>query len=67
MRLECVRGLFVKAWYLAVISWFTCPGVHIIKMVGISHASASCYEQIGYSISDFVAKAVFGILLWAIG
>jgi len=63
---ECVRGLLVKARYLTVISWLTYPGVYIIKMVGISGASACCYEQIGYSISDFVAKAVFGILSWSI-
>jgi len=61
-----VKGLITKARYLTVISWLTYPGVYIIKMVGISGASASCYEQIGYSISDFVAKAVFGILIWAI-
>jgi bacteriorhodopsin len=38
---ECVRGLLVKARYLTVISWLTYPGVYIIKMVGISGASAS--------------------------
>ena len=30
----------------------------IIKMVGLSGASATCSEQIGYSISDVTAKAV---------
>jgi len=63
---ECVRGLLVKARYLTIISWLTYPGVYIIKMIGISGASATCMEQIGYSISDFIAKAVFGILIWKI-
>merc|ERR1711865_220816 len=60
------QGLIVKARYLTVVSWLTSPGVYIIKMMGISGAAAACAEQIGYSISDIVAKAVFGILIWAI-
>merc|ERR1712139_356876 len=60
------QGLIVKARYLTAISWLTYPGVYIIKMVGLSGAFATCAEQIGYSISDVVAKAVFGVLIWAI-
>merc|ERR1712039_89530 len=63
---EACRGLVVKARWLTVISWLTYPGVYIIKMVGISGAAATCAEQIGYSIADVVAKAVFGCLIWAI-
>merc|ERR1712183_851951 len=60
------KGLIVKARYLTAISWCTYPGVYIIKMVGLSGAFATCAEQIGYSVSDVVAKAVFGVLIWAI-
>jgi bacteriorhodopsin len=63
---EAAKGLIVKARYLTAISWLTYPGVYIIKMVGLSGAFASCAEQIGYSVSDVTAKAVFGILIWAI-
>ena len=35
-------------------------------MIGISGVTATAGEQIGYSIADVVAKAVFGILIWAI-
>ena len=35
-------------------------------MVGISGPAASAAEQIGYSVADVVAKAVFGVLIWAI-
>ena len=38
----------------------------MIKACGISGAMASAAEQIGYSIADIVAKAVFGVLIWAI-
>merc|ERR1711988_1224144 len=63
---KAAQGLIVKARYLTAISWLTYPGVYIIKMVGLSGAFATCAEQIGYSVSDVVAKAVFGVLIWAI-
>merc|ERR1711924_194613 len=63
---EAAKGLIVQARYLTAISWCTYPGVYIIKMVGLSGAYATCAEQIGYSVSDVVAKAVFGVLIWGI-
>jgi len=63
---ECAKGLVAKARYLTAVSWCTYPAVYIIKMVGLSGAFATCAEQIGYSISDVTAKAVFGISIWAI-
>jgi len=53
-------SLIGAARYLTVISWCTYPLVYIIKNVGLSGPVASMYEQIGYSIADVVAKAVFG-------
>jgi bacteriorhodopsin len=63
---ESVKGLVVSARYLTVFSWLTYPFVYIIKNVGIEGAPATTYEQVGYSIADVVAKAVFGVLIWAI-
>merc|ERR1712115_386883 len=60
------QGLVTAARYLTVVSWLTYPGVYIIKMLGISGTMATAAEQIGYSIADVVAKAVFGVLIWAI-
>merc|ERR1712118_353373 len=48
------------------ISWLTYPFLYIIKMLGISGVAATAGEQIWYSIADVVAKAVFGVLIWAI-
>merc|ERR1739848_195867 len=42
------------------------PFVYIIKSVGISGPVATTWEQVGYSVADFSAKAVFGVLIWAI-
>jgi len=59
-------SLTVYARWLTIVSWLTYPAVYIIKMQGFSGVSATAGEQIGYSIADVVAKAVFGVLVWAI-
>ena len=38
----------------------------MIKGVGLSGVGATAGEQIGYSVADVVAKAVFGVLVWRI-
>merc|ERR1712070_286102 len=63
---EAARGLIGQARLLTAVSWLTYPGVYIVKMMGIGGATAMCAEQIGYSVADVVAKAVFGVLIWAI-
>merc|ERR1719171_528371 len=63
---ESVQGLVSAARYLTVVSWLTYPFVYVIKNLGLAGAAATTYEQVGYSIADVVAKAVFGVLIWAI-
>merc|ERR1712147_429017 len=58
--------LIGHARMLTAVSWLTYPFVYIIKNVGIAGATAQCAEQIGYSVADVVAKAVFGVLIWSI-
>merc|ERR1712147_531753 len=48
---EAAKGLIGKARLLTAVSWLTYPGVYIVKMMGIA---------------GVVAKAVFGVLIWAI-
>jgi len=59
-------ALTAYARWLTIISWCTYPGVYIVKMVGLAGVTATAAEQIGYSVADVVAKAVFGVLIWAI-
>jgi len=63
---EKIVSLVTTARYLTVIAWCTYPVVYIVKSVGLAGATATVYEQVGYSIADVVAKAVFGVLVWAI-
>lgn len=61
-----VSPLVQSARYLTVFSWLTYPFVYIIKSMGLAGAIATTYEQVGYSMADFIAKAVFGVLVWSI-
>merc|ERR1712066_629358 len=63
---ETVAPLVTSARLLTALSWLTYPGVYIVKMLGLAGAVATTYEQVGYSIADVTAKAVFGVLIWAI-
>jgi len=62
-----VASLTGYARWLTIISWLTYPFVYIIKTLGTEGSvAATAGEQIGYSFADVVAKAVFGVLIWAI-
>ena len=63
---DSVKGLVVCARYLTVVAWLTYPFVYLIKNVGLAGPTATTYEQVGYSLADITAKAVFGVLIWAI-
>merc|ERR1712146_704270 len=60
-----IASLIRKARWLTLISWLTYPCVYLIK-TGVPGPTPTTLEQIGYSIADVVAKAVFGIMIWAI-
>lgn len=61
-----VRGLVKAARDLTVISWCFYPIVFVLPMLGIASASAAVGVQVGYSIADVLAKAVFGVLIYMI-
>lgn len=61
-----VRGLVNGARWLTVLAWSFYPVVFIFPMIGISGGAATTAVQVGYSIADIVAKAVFGVLIFTI-
>ncbi|MEM7792394.1 MAG: bacteriorhodopsin-like [Verrucomicrobiota bacterium] len=63
---EEAQGLIGMARYLVIISWSFYPIVFIFPMLGISGGTATTIVEVGYSISDIVAKAVFGVLIFMI-
>lgn len=63
---ESVRGLVSAARWVTVISWCFYPVVFIFPMIGFSGGAATTAVQVGYTISDIVAKAMFGVLIYFI-
>merc|ERR1719386_289070 len=63
-KLPASIGSIVRsARWLTIISWLTYPCVYLIK-TGLPGPTPTAEEQVGYSIADVVAKAVFGIMIW---
>lgn len=61
-----VRSYIVAARNLTVFSWCFYPVVFVLPMIGISGAASSVGVQVGYTIADVLAKAVFGVLIYMI-
>jgi bacteriorhodopsin len=66
MQPESVRGLVSLARWVTVGSWCFYPVVFILPMIGFTGGTATTAVQVGYTIADIVAKAVFGVLIYVI-
>jgi bacteriorhodopsin len=60
------RGLVSTARWLTVVSWLFYPLVFVFPMIGFTGGSATTAVQVGYTVADVVAKAVFGVLIYMI-
>jgi bacteriorhodopsin len=60
------RGLVSTARWLTVVSWLFYPVVFVFPMIGFTGGSATTAVQVGYTVADVVAKAVFGVLIYMI-
>ena len=63
---ENVRGLVNVARWVTVLSWSFYPIVFVFPMIGLSGGVAATAVQVGYTVADVVAKAAFGVLIYAI-
>jgi len=61
-----VKGLINTAAYLVVVSWLFYPIVYLFPLVGITGGSAIVAVEVGYTVADIVAKAVFGLVIFTI-
>ena len=61
-----VRGLVSGARWLTVVSWLFYPVVFLFPMIGLTGGTAIIAVQVGYTVADIVAKAVFGVLIYVI-
>merc|ERR1719503_222823 len=61
-----IRSKIKTAQWMTVISWLTYPIVYIIPMLGASGAEAVVGIQMGYCLSDIIAKCGVGFLIYGI-
>ncbi len=62
-----VRGLVSTARWIVIISWSFYPVVYFAPFVmSISGGAAIAVIEVGYTIADVVAKAVFGVVIFMI-
>jgi bacteriorhodopsin len=60
------RGMVSTARWLTIGSWCFYPIVFIFPMLGLKGASALVAVQVGYTVADIVAKALFGVFIYLI-
>lgn len=64
---ENVKGLVTLARNVTVLSWCFYPVVYFAPFViDLSGAASFAVIEVGYTISDLVAKALFGVLIYTI-
>ena len=63
---ENVRGLINTAATLVVISWLFYPIVYLFPLIGLTGGGAIAAVEVGYTVADIVAKAVFGLVILTI-
>ncbi|MDO9023650.1 bacteriorhodopsin-like [Zwartia sp.] len=62
-----VRGLVSAARWVVVLSWSFYPIVYFAPFVmSVSGGTAVAIIEVGYTIADVVAKAVFGVMIFMI-
>jgi len=61
-----VRGLVDTARWLTLVSWSFYPIVFVFPMIGLTGDVAQVAVQVGYTVADIVAKAVFGVVIYMI-
>lgn len=61
-----VKSLISNMRLLLLFSWGAYPIAYLLPVFGISGTTATVGVQVGYTIADFLAKPVFGLLVFAI-
>jgi bacteriorhodopsin len=63
---EDARGLISAARYVVIGSWAFYPVVYFAGTLGLDGGSATVLIEVGYTLADLTAKAVFGMLIFMI-
>merc|ERR1719468_734758 len=59
-----IKSSILTAQLVTVVSWLTYPVVYVFPMIGFSGASAVVAIQVGYCVSDIIAKCGVGLIIY---
>lgn len=63
---EGVRGTLSRLRFLLLLSWGVYPIAYLLPLLNIGGADAWVGKQIGYSLADIVAKAIYGLIIYQV-
>lgn len=58
-----MRGTLGRLRFLLLLSWGVYPIAYLLPLLDVSGADAWVGKQVGYSIADIVAKAVYALII----
>lgn len=61
-----VRGTLSRLRFLLLLSWGVYPIAYLLPLLNIAGSDAWVYKQVGYSIADIVAKAVYALIIFRV-
>lgn len=61
-----VRKTLGNLRYLLLLSWGVYPVAYLLPLIGIGGADAWVAKQVGYSVADIVAKAVYALIIFGV-
>lgn len=63
---DSVRGTLSRLRFLLLLSWGVYPIAYLLPLLNIAGSDAWVLKQIGYSVADIVAKAVYALIIFSV-
>ena len=61
-----VRKTLSRLRFLLLLSWGVYPIAYLLPILNIAGSDAWVYKQVGYSLADIVAKAVYALIIFQV-
>ncbi|CAN5238108.1 bacteriorhodopsin-like [soil metagenome] len=61
---DSVRGTLSRLRFLLLLSWGVYPIAYLLPLLNIAGSDAWVAKQVGYSVADILAKAVYGLVIF---
>ncbi|TFD93427.1 xanthorhodopsin [Cryobacterium lactosi] len=61
-----VRRILSQLRWLLLLSWGVYPIAYLLPMLNLEGADAWVFKQVGYSIADILAKAVYALIIFRV-